>query len=166
MRTLLAACGLAILWASPSAAVPLTGNAPQTETITTTVATFVCTRDERGWHYMRGDRRVTCRPARPEGRFWGWHCEGPRCGWWHRKAPLVRLSRLSLPGRASTSGPHQHQLSGISSIRTLNHKAYLRWMQPWQSMDAPLRATARSLMTRWPFSPQADTAKKQSLMRA
>lgn len=84
MRTLLAACGLAILWAAPSAAAPLTGNAPRTETLTTTVATFVCTRDDRGWHYMRGDRRVTCRPAHPGGRFWAWHCEGPRCGWWHR----------------------------------------------------------------------------------
>jgi hypothetical protein len=84
MRTLLAACGFAILWAAPSAAVPLTGSTPQTENITTKVATFVCSRDEHGWHYMRGDRRVTCRPARPEGRFWAWHCDGPRCGWWHR----------------------------------------------------------------------------------
>ena len=47
-------------------------------------ATFVCQRDDRGWHYMRGDRRVTCRPVRPSGRDWGWRCEGPRCGWWHR----------------------------------------------------------------------------------
>src|SRR5262249_13046772 len=63
--------------------------------------------------------------------------------------------------------PHQHQLSGISSISTLNHKACPRWMQLCQSLDAPLRATSqRSLMTRWPFLPQADTAKKQSLMRA
>jgi len=47
-------------------------------------ATYVCIRDDRGWHYMRGTRRVVCRPARPQGAFWGWKCEGPRCGWWHR----------------------------------------------------------------------------------
>jgi hypothetical protein len=41
-------------------------------------------RDERGWHYMNGQRRVICRPARPRGNFWNWRCEGPRCGWWHR----------------------------------------------------------------------------------
>ena len=33
---------------------------------------------------MRGNRRSTCRPVRPSGRDWGWRCEGPRCGWWHR----------------------------------------------------------------------------------
>jgi hypothetical protein len=35
---------------------------------------------------MRGERRVTCRPAMPrEGaKFWKWRCDGPRCGYWHR----------------------------------------------------------------------------------
>lgn len=53
----------------------------------TKVATYVCVRDDRGWHYMRGNRRVVCRPAVPDGgaRVWGWHCEGRRCGWWHRR---------------------------------------------------------------------------------
>jgi hypothetical protein len=54
------------------------------DSLVTKAATFVCERDDRGWRYMRGDRRVTCRPARPSGRDWGWRCEGPRCGWWHR----------------------------------------------------------------------------------
>lgn len=53
--------------------------------LVTQVATFVCRRDDRGWHYLRGKRRVTCRPARPRGMGWGWHCEGRRCGWWHGK---------------------------------------------------------------------------------
>jgi hypothetical protein len=75
---------LAVFSCAPVGAAPLTNNAPQTETIATTVATFVCSRDDRGWHYMRGSRRVTCRPAHPGGRFWAWRCEGPRCGWWHR----------------------------------------------------------------------------------
>jgi hypothetical protein len=66
--------------AGPSA--PAT--APTDGSLVTKTATFVCERDERGWRYMRGDRRVTCRPARPAGRDWGWRCEGPRCGWWHR----------------------------------------------------------------------------------
>jgi hypothetical protein len=33
---------------------------------------------------MRGDRRNGCRPVRP-GRDWGWHTEGGRSGWWHRR---------------------------------------------------------------------------------
>ena len=49
------------------------------------VATLVCTRDDRGWRYMRGDRRVTCRPARPRGAEWIWRSEGGRSGWWHRR---------------------------------------------------------------------------------
>lgn len=53
--------------------------------LTTKVATMICVRDDRGWHQMRGSRRVTCRPARPRGAEWGWRCDGPRCGWWHRK---------------------------------------------------------------------------------
>ena len=54
----------------------------------TPIASFDCRRDDRGWHYMRGERRLTCRPDRPrEGaaNLWGWRCEGPRCGWWHQK---------------------------------------------------------------------------------
>lgn len=51
------------------------------DSLVTTVAT-VCIRDDRGWHYLRGDRRVVCRPARPS-RDWGWHTEGGRSGWWH-----------------------------------------------------------------------------------
>jgi hypothetical protein len=44
-----------------------------------------CMRDEKGWHYMEKDRRHSCRPRRPEGKDWGWRCEGKRCGWWHAK---------------------------------------------------------------------------------
>jgi hypothetical protein len=84
MRTILAACAFTALCAASTGATQLKTTSPQTDSIATRVATYVCSRDERGWHYLRGDRRVTCRPARPEGRFWAWHCEGPRCGWWHR----------------------------------------------------------------------------------
>jgi hypothetical protein len=65
--------------AAPVSRAPLSG-----DQLVTPAATFVCTRDDRGWHYMRGQRRVTCRPVRPRGAAWGWRCEGPRCGWWHR----------------------------------------------------------------------------------
>ena len=61
------------------------GKSSTDEALVSKVATFVCIRDDRGWHYMRGERRVTCRPVRPKGAFWNWHCEGPRCGWWHPK---------------------------------------------------------------------------------
>jgi hypothetical protein len=75
----------ATLWAGTAGAAPIGGTrAPQAEPLLSKVATFVCARDDRGWHYMRGSRRVTCRPARPRGSHWGWHCEGRRCGWWHR----------------------------------------------------------------------------------
>jgi hypothetical protein len=49
------------------------------------VAEHKCVRDERGWHYMENERRHSCRPKRPEGKDWGWRCEGKRCGWWHAK---------------------------------------------------------------------------------
>jgi hypothetical protein len=76
----------ATLWAGTAGAAPIGAGTrgPQAEPILSKVATFVCARDDRGWHYMRGSRRVTCRPVRPRGPHWGWHCEGPRCGWWHR----------------------------------------------------------------------------------
>ena len=46
----------------------------------TTAAAFDCRRDDRGWHYKRGERRVTCRPARPSqgaARLWGGDAKGP-----------------------------------------------------------------------------------------
>lgn len=43
-----------------------------------------CDRDDRGWHTMRGDHRMSCRPSRPS-RDWIWHIEGGRSGWWHRR---------------------------------------------------------------------------------
>ena len=49
------------------------------------VAEHDCMRDEKGWHYMEKERRHSCRPKRPEGKEWGWKCEGKRCGWWHAK---------------------------------------------------------------------------------
>ena len=83
---LLAGGALAV---GPSLAAPVgtPSHRPAAEHLATTVATFDCRRDHRGWHYKRGERRVTCRPTRPrEGaaRIWGWRCEGPRCGWWHQ----------------------------------------------------------------------------------
>jgi len=49
------------------------------------VAEHDCIRDEKGWHYMKKEQRHSCRPKRPEGKDWGWRCEGKRCGWWHAK---------------------------------------------------------------------------------
>jgi hypothetical protein len=75
----------ATLWTGAAIAAPIGSSAvPGAEPLVSKVATFVCVRDDRGWHYMRGERRVSCRPVRPRGVAWGWHCEGPRCGWWHR----------------------------------------------------------------------------------
>ena len=77
----------ACISATVAAAAPIGGAAggrPNEQGLVTKAATYVCTRDDRGWHYMRGERRVTCRPVRPRGALWGWRCEGPRCGWWHR----------------------------------------------------------------------------------
>jgi hypothetical protein len=76
----------ACISATVTAAAPIGGaiGGRSSEGLVTKTATYVCTRDDRGWHYMRGERRVTCRPVRPKGAFWGWRCEGPRCGWWHR----------------------------------------------------------------------------------
>lgn len=71
--------------ATTASAAPLGARSPvEDQALISKVATYVCTRDDRGWHYMRGNRRMVCRPARPRGAFWGWKCEGPRCGWWHR----------------------------------------------------------------------------------
>jgi hypothetical protein len=88
MKAVLAASAFAILagFAGSASAGPLGGSMDRLngENLTTRVATFVCSRDDRGRHYMRGSNRVTCRPARPRGADWGWRCEGPRCGWWHR----------------------------------------------------------------------------------
>ncbi|HEU0060925.1 MAG TPA: hypothetical protein VFR19_13680 [Hyphomicrobiaceae bacterium] len=75
----------ATLWAGTASAAPISGTpVPPSQPLLSKVATFVCARDDSGWHYMRGHRRVSCRPVRPKGVGWGWHCEGRRCGWWHR----------------------------------------------------------------------------------
>jgi hypothetical protein len=92
MKTIYAAFALlamGVISGGPSVAAPVGSivNRPANESLTTSVAVSECRRDERGWHYMRGERRETCRPERPsEGgvRVWGWRCEGPRCGWWHQ----------------------------------------------------------------------------------
>ena len=67
-------------------ATPTTGGLRQAGAgILVQVAERDCIRDERGWHYMEKERRHSCRPRRPEGKEWGWRCEGKRCGWWHGK---------------------------------------------------------------------------------
>jgi hypothetical protein len=67
-------------------ATPTTGVLTQAGAgILVQVAEHDCMRDEKGWHYMEKDRRRSCRPKRPEGKEWGWKCEGKRCGWWHAK---------------------------------------------------------------------------------
>ena len=60
-------------------------NATVDQSLVRTVASINCTRDDRGWRYMRGERRVTCRPSRSSGAYWGWRSEGGRSGWWHRR---------------------------------------------------------------------------------
>jgi hypothetical protein len=85
MKSLVAGSLLILAASSASAAAgPLSAGRPSEENLITRIATYVCIRDDRGWHYMRGERRMTCKPVRPSGRDWGWRCEGPRCGWWHR----------------------------------------------------------------------------------
>jgi len=84
------ACALATLvsFAGAAAAAPLStaSSGPSADNgLVSKTAAYVCIRDDRGWHYMRGKHRVVCRPARPRGTFWLWHCEGPRCGWWHKR---------------------------------------------------------------------------------
>jgi hypothetical protein len=90
MKTLCAAtfatCAMAALASSAGAAPAMNnGQAVLDESLLTPVARYVCTRDDRGWHYMRGDRRIVCRPARPRGSYWIWRSEGGRTGWWHRR---------------------------------------------------------------------------------
>ena len=49
------------------------------------VAGYSCSRDDRGWRYYRGDRRIDCRPSRPFGLYWSWRDLDGRNGWWHRR---------------------------------------------------------------------------------
>ena len=86
MKILSAATGLAIvLTALGSSANALTFPGSQvSERLVTEVASRSCTRDDRGWRYMRGESRVTCRPSRPFGLNWIWHVAEGRSGWWHR----------------------------------------------------------------------------------
>jgi hypothetical protein len=87
MKTLVASSFLlvAAAWANTATASSFNVDKPSVDkSAITKVATYVCVRDDRGWHYMRGERRITCRPAHPGGKEWGWRCEGKRCGWWHR----------------------------------------------------------------------------------
>jgi hypothetical protein len=37
------------------------------------------------WTYQRGDKRLVCRPDRPDGKGWGWHREGNRFGWYQSR---------------------------------------------------------------------------------
>jgi hypothetical protein len=72
MKTLYATFALlamGVLSAGPSLAAPAlaapagsAGHRAATETLAMPVATYECRRDDRGWHYMRGERR-----ARPAG---------------------------------------------------------------------------------------------------
>ena len=59
--------------AGTAIAAPISGGtrAPATQPLLGKVGTFVCMRDDSGWHDMRGHRRVTCQPARPKGAYWG-----------------------------------------------------------------------------------------------
>jgi hypothetical protein len=77
---------LACAFSAPAvSAMGLPGKTSGTESLVSQTRTYVCTRDDRGWHYMRGHSRVSCRPVRPHGSSWGWRCDGPRCGWWDRR---------------------------------------------------------------------------------
>jgi hypothetical protein len=78
-------CGASSL-SGPAAASGFSGVGGASVSFVTTVipiASIRCIRDENGWRYMRGDRRIDCRPNRPHGEFWGWRTDGGRSGWWH-----------------------------------------------------------------------------------
>jgi hypothetical protein len=91
MKTFYAALlATGVLFTVPAIAAPagLTAHGFAAQGQAMPIAADNCRRDDRGWHYMRGERRVTCRPVHPrEGgaNLWGWRCDGPRCGWWHQK---------------------------------------------------------------------------------
>ena len=76
---------VAALFAAAAPGNAMTPLRPLTTETMATPAAFVCGRDDRGWHYMRGDRRYNCRPRRPFGLFWTWRDEGGRSGWYHRR---------------------------------------------------------------------------------
>jgi hypothetical protein len=105
MKTLYAALFVTgALFTAPSVAGPLgsPGQRPVTERIATPVATFDCRRDDRGWHYMRSERRVTCRPDRPrEGaaNLWGWRCEGTALRLVASTRATLARPRLGFSGR-------------------------------------------------------------------
>jgi hypothetical protein len=87
MKLILAApIVLACAFSAPAvSAMGLPGKTQGTENLVTQTAAYVCVRDDRGWHYFRGRNRVVCRPVRPRGAYWGWRCEGKRCGWWQSR---------------------------------------------------------------------------------
>jgi hypothetical protein len=59
-------------------------NAPDTAVELVRHGGPTCELGRNGWHYhSRRGERIECNP-RPQGRFYGWRCEGPRCGWYHR----------------------------------------------------------------------------------
>ena len=82
-----AICAAATLVSSADAAPSAvgTGGLSLDSSLVLPVASSNCSRDDRGWRHMRGDRRVSCKPSRPRGEFWGWRSEGGRSGWWHRR---------------------------------------------------------------------------------
>ena len=91
MKHIIAVClaaSAALAVATTAQASPLIGVSAAKPAIDNTLSsrvTFRCTRDDDGWRYMRGDRRVDCRPNRPRGAYWGWRSEGGRSGWWHSR---------------------------------------------------------------------------------
>jgi hypothetical protein len=87
-RSMVAAFGLcsALSLSGPATASSFNGvggATPSLETKFIPIASIRCTRDDNGWRYMRGDRRVDCRPGRPRGAFWTWRTDGGSSGWWH-----------------------------------------------------------------------------------
>lgn len=85
MKLLIAVMGFSLAIAAvDSAANALVPRlALSSETLVTDVQYRTCTRDDRGWRYMRGESRIRCRPSRPDGLDWIWRVANGRSGWWH-----------------------------------------------------------------------------------
>ena len=105
MKSLIARCafmGMAVLAGSTLGSPHgVSGKPRATEVLATQVA--IDASAMLASHLLRGESPRHLPPAMPrEGaKFWKWRCDGPRCGYWHRRKSLARLTT-----GASTSFAH------------------------------------------------------------
>jgi hypothetical protein len=85
----LAGALLAFGLAGPAAAGPLPGPgaAPEVDSLVHKTQGYryhrTCYWTGTGWGYKSGTKILVCRPFKPVGRYWVWHTEGPKHGWYH-----------------------------------------------------------------------------------